>query len=527
MKRRAMILMKVLAAALLTLWFSNVTTTPYTVQAQGSIGQPAGDPTGATTGTAADVTVKDPKNPTLPEVMETVGHNKIAINFVWTLLAGFLVMFMQAGFAMVETGFTRAKNAAHTMSMNFMVYPIGMLGYWICGYALQMGGVGALSVLCGMQGFFLSGNTYDVGVFALFLFQMVFMDTAGTIPTGAMAERWKFSAFIVFGFFMSMFVYPLYANWVWGGGWLSQLGAQFGLGHGHVDFAGSSVVHMVGGVAALAGAIVIGPRIGKYTKTGESVAIPGHDIPMALAGTFILAFGWFGFNPGSTLAGGDLRIAVVATNTMLAGTAGAIVAMFYVWKRLGKPDPSMLANGMLAGLVAITAPCAFVNSVSAMIIGGIAGFLVVESVLFFDRVAKVDDPVGAISVHGVNGAWGVISLGLFADGAYGDGWNGVPGTVRGLFYGDVSQFLAQCVGTLTCAVFVFTAFFVFFKVVDVLIGNRVSAEVEIEGLDIPEMGALAYPDFVLGPGTPMGIATAPVKKAEGTAPALTPVRAEH
>ena len=521
---------------------------PATVHAQGAIGQPKGDPTGATTGTAADVPVKDPKNPTLTEVMDTVGHNKIAINFVWTLLAGFLVMFMQAGFAMVETGFTRAKNAAHTMSMNFMIYPIGMLGYWICGYALQMGGVGAIGVLggtaplnseftvslfghtfglFGQSGFFLSGNTYDVGVFALFLFQMVFMDTAGTIPTGAMAERWKWSAFIVFGFFMSMVVYPLFANWVWGGGWLATLGKEFGLGHGHVDFAGSSVVHMVGGMAALAGAIVIGPRLGKYTKSGESLPIPGHDIPMALAGTFILAFGWFGFNPGSTLAGGDLRIAVVATNTMLAGTGGAIFAMFYVMWRLGKPDPSMLANGMLAGLVAITAPCAFVNSVSAMIIGVVAGFLVVESVLFFDRVAKIDDPVGAISVHGVNGAWGVLSLGLFADGAYGDGWNGVPGTVTGLFYGNASQFAAQCVGTLTCGVFVFTSFFIFFKIVDVLMGNRVSAEVEIEGLDIPEMGALAYPDFVLGPGTPMGgVAAVPAKKTEG-APALAPVRAEH
>jgi Amt family ammonium transporter len=212
---------------------------------------------------------------------------------------------------------------------------------------------------------------------------------------------------------------------------------------------------------------------------------------------------------------------------MLAGTGGAIVAMFYVMWRLGKPDPSMLANGMLAGLVAITAPCAFVNSVSAMVIGGVAGLLVVESVLFFDRVAKIDDPVGAISVHGVNGAWGVLSLGLFADGAYGDGWNGVPGAVKGLFYGDVSQFAAQCVGTLTCAVFVFTAFFVFFKLVDVLIGNRVSAEVELEGLDIPEMGALAYPDFVLGPGSLVGVAAVPSKKVDGTAPVLTPAPAEH
>jgi ammonium transporter, Amt family len=325
---------------------------------------------------------------------------------------------------------------------------------------------------------------------------------------------------------MSMIVYPLFANWVWGAGWLSQLGAQFGLGHGHVDFAGSSVVHMVGGVAALAGAIVIGPRLGKYSKSGESMPIPGHDLPMAMAGTFILAFGWFGFNPGSTLAGGDLRIAVVATNTMLAGTGGAITAMFYVWKRLGKPDPSMLCNGMLAGLVAITAPCAFVNSVSAVIIGVIAGILVVESVLFFDRVLKIDDPVGAISVHGVCGAFGVLSVGIFADGAYGDGWNGVPGTVRGLLYGDPSQLAAQAVGTITCVVWVFTLFYAFFKVVDAVMGNRVAPEVELEGLDIPEMGALAYPDFVLGPGTAVGGGTVAHAPLPGTAPqpALKPLR---
>ncbi|HTM25903.1 MAG TPA: ammonium transporter [Vicinamibacterales bacterium] len=487
----------------------------------------AGDPTGASTGTAKDVAVKDPKNPTLPEVMETVGHNKIAINIVWTLLTGFLVMFMQAGFAMVETGFTRAKNVAHTMGMNFMVYAIGMLGYWVCGYALQMGGVGAVAALggtaplnhefavtllgkpfglFGLKGFFLSGDTYDVGVFTLFLFQMVFMDTAATIPTGAMAERWKFSAFVIFGFFMAMFAYPLYANWVWGGGWLSQLGANFGLGHGHVDFAGSSVVHMVGGMAALAGAIVLGPRIGKYTKDGEAVAIPGHHIPMAIIGTFILAFGWFGFNPGSTLAGGDLRIGIVAVNTMLAGAAGAFSAMLFVWRRFGKPDPSMMANGMLAGLVAITAPCAFVTSVSAVIIGVVAGVLVVAAALFIERTLKIDDPVGAVAVHGVNGAWGVIALGLFADGVYGEGWNGVPGTVRGLFYGDPRQFAAQVIGTFTCAVFIFGVFYAFFKLVEITIGNRVSAEAEIGGLDVPEMGVSGYPDFVLTPG-PEGISS--------------------
>src|SRR3954465_10288578 len=325
-----------------------------------------------------------------------------------------------------------------------------------------------------------------------------------------MAGRWKWSSFLIFGFFISMFTYPLFANWVWGGGWLSQLGVNFGLGHGHGDFAGSSVVHLVGGVSALAGAWILGPRIGKYSKDGKPVAIPGLHIPMALLGTFILAFGWFGFNPGSTLAGGDLRIAVVATNTMLAGTGGAIPAMFYVWKRLGKPDPSMLCNGLLAGLVAITAPCAFVNSVSSVIIGAIAGILVVESVLFIDRVLKIDDPVGAISVHGVCGAFGVLSVGLFADGAYGDGWNGVSGTVRGLFYGDASQLAAQAIGTLPCIVWVFVTFYAFFKIVEALMGNRVAASVELEGLDIPEMGVLAYPDFVLVPSTAAGMASSAV-----------------
>jgi len=513
--RFALRLTRVLLMAAALAVFVSTIARPLTAQAQAPAQAPAADPSGASTGTAKDIAVKDAANPQLSEVMETVGHNKIAINMMWTLIAGFLVMFMQAGFALVETGFTQSKNVAHTMTMNFMVYAVGMLGFWICGYALQMGGVGAVAVLggtpglnheftvtllgktfglFGLKGFFLSGDTYDVGVFALFLFQMVFMDTAATIPTGAMAERWKFSAFIVFGFFMSMFVYPIFANWVWGGGWLAGLGANFGLGHGHVDFAGSSVVHMVGGVAALAGAIVLGPRIGKFNKDGSPNPIPGHNIPMAIAGTFILAFGWFGFNAGSTLAGSDLRIAVIATNTMLASAAGAFAAMLYVWARYGKPDPSMLANGMLAGLVAITAPCAFVNSVSAVIIGGVAGVLVVVSVFVIEGVLKVDDPVGAISVHGVCGAFGVLALGLFADGTYGDGFNGVPGTVRGLFYGDASQLAAEAIGVVTCFAFVFVSFYAFFKLVDVLMGNRVSAEAEIEGLDIPEMGVLGYPD---------------------------------
>ena len=503
------------------------------------VGSFAQDPTGAKTGTISDIdttaakvidSVSKATDSTIAGVSSNVsklatavttignadGHNKIAINIMWTLLAGFLVMFMQAGFALVETGFTQKKNVAHTMCMNFLIYAIGMIGFWICGFAFMFGG--ALNVanlggspgviphyvtvhllghdwnILGTAGYFLSSKFYDVGVFTLFLFQMVFMDTTATIPTGSMAERWTLKSFVVYGFFISMFVYPIFGNWVWGGGWLAQLGANFGLGHGHVDFAGSSVVHMVGGVAALAGAIVIGPRVGKYGKDGTVNTIPGHNIPMAILGTFILAFGWFGFNPGSTLAGGDLRISIVAVNTMLAGGAGALSALFYMYARGGKADPGMIANGMLAGLVAITAPCAFVPALSAVIIGAIAGILVIFAYNFIDRKLKIDDPVGAVAVHGVNGAWGVLALGLFADGSYGDGWNGVPGTVKGLFYGDTKQFLAQITGTLTCFVFVFVAMYFFFKLLNKVIPLRSKEADEIAGLDIPETGVHGYVD---------------------------------
>ncbi len=477
-----------------------------------------GDPVGTKTGTIADVPASTPGQPTLAEVADAVGHGRVAINIVWTLVTGFLVMFMQAGFAMVETGFTRAKNVAHTMGMNFLIYAIGVMGFWICGFALMFGGVGSVASLggtpgltneftitlfgktfgiFGYKGFFLNNSVYDVGIYTLFLFQMVFMDTTATIPTGAMAERWRFLPFILYGFFISMFVYPLFGNWVWGGGWLGSLGVNLGLGHGHVDFAGSSVVHLVGGVAALSGALVLGPRIGKYNKDGTSNAIPGHNIPMAIIGTFILAFGWFGFNPGSSLAGNDLRIAVVATNTMLASASGALVATFYIWRRFGKPDPSMMANGMLAGLVAITAPCAFVNAQASVVIGGVAGFLVVAAVFIIDQKFHVDDPVGAVAVHGVNGFWGILALGIFADGSYGEGWNGVPGTVRGLLYGDPGQFVAEVIGGLVCITFVFASMYGFFKLSNMIVPLRLRTHEndELEGLDLPEMGIRGYEDL--------------------------------
>jgi Amt family ammonium transporter len=490
------------------------------------------DPSGVNTGgtanvigasanapTAEDIEKLSAAEPLAAKLADVVGHNRISLNFVWVLLCGFLVMFMQAGFALAETGFTRAKNAGHTMAMNMMIYGIGMLGYWICGFAFQMGGVGNLAALgggtglldgefsislfgktfglFGTKGFFLSGISYDTAIFSLFLFQMVFMDTTATIPTGAMAERWTFKSFVVYGFFIAMFVYPLYANWVWGAGWLSQLGANFGLGHGHLDFAGSSVVHMTGGVAAFAGAKVLGARYGKFDKEGRPHAMPGHHIPMAIGGCFILAFGWFGFNAGSTLAGGDLRISVIAVNTMLASASGSLFAMLYMWIFYGKPDVSMSANGLLAGLVAITAPCAYVNSVAAVLIGGIAGVLLCASVFFVERVLKIDDPVGAVSVHGVNGAWGTLALGLFADGTYGDGMNGVAGAVKGLFYGDASQFMAQIVGVITNVVFVFTVMYLFFIILDKIVPLRVSRELEIEGLDQSEVAVSAYPEFNL------------------------------
>ena len=396
-----------------------------------------GDPGGTITGTINDVPVADAKTGlTLGDVANQVGQNKIAANFIWTLVTGFLVMFMQAGFAMVESGLCRVKNANHTYMMNFMVYACGLFSYWLIGFAIQMGGaagngnLGGLNSLSsehtfslfgktwglfGGAGLFLSGHTYDVGVMVIFLFEMVFMDTALTIVTGACAERWKFLAFCVSSSIMGALTYPIYGNWAWGGGWLSQLGVNNQLGKGYCDFAGSGVVHAVGGITALAVSMIIGPRIGKFNRDGSSNPIIGHDISAVLIGCFILAFGWFGFNPGSTLgasAAGNLRIGTIAVDTMLAGCTGTFGAMLFMWMKNGKVDASMSGNGLLAGLVAITAPSGFVSSVGACIIGLVAGVLVVLSCSFIENVMKVDDPVGAISVHGTCGLWGVLSVGL-------------------------------------------------------------------------------------------------------------------
>ncbi len=453
--------------------------------------------------------------------VKELSHTDISLNLLWVVIGAVLVIFMQAGFALVETGFCRAKHAAHVVSTNFAIFGLGFVAYYIVGYAFMFGGFTAPSIglnnavgshLIGSGnwvflwkgGFFLQGHAYDVSTAAFFLYMVAFMDTTATIPTGAMAERWKWSAFVGWGLFCGAIYYPLFGAWTWGGGWLAKLGETASMGHGYVDFAGSGVVHMMGGVAGLAGALILGPRIGKYGPDGKPRVLAAHHIPMAMLGTFILLFGWFGFNAASTFSATDNRFAVVAVNTALAAAFGAVVAMFWVQLRAPdhKPDPGMMANGMLAGLVAITAPCAFVQPWAAAAIGIIAGIIVVESVWFIEK-RGVDDPVGAISVHGVCGAWGVLAVGIFGDGSYGAGWNGslVDDTkgVTGVLYGGSGggQLAAQVMGVLTIGIVMFSIAFAFFYIQNKVMkgGIRPSREVELEGADIPEMGVLAYPEF--------------------------------
>src|SRR4051794_1543861 len=420
---------------------------------------------------ASSTDTSDPTN--------TLSHTDIGLNLLWVVIGAVLVIFMQAGFALVETGFCRAKHAAHVVSTNFAIFGLGFVGYFLVGYALMFGGYSTSLIgynapvggnLLGSgdwvflwKGGFALGDIGKAGgaaVAGFFLYMVAFMDTTATIPTGAMAERWKWKAFVGWGLFCGAIYYPLFGAWTWGGGWLAKLGNSFHLGFGYVDFAGSGVVHTMGGVAALAGALVLGPRIGKFNKDGSSNTLAAHHIPMAMLGCFILLFGWFGFNAASTLAATDIQFATVATNTAIAGAFGAVISMFWCMysPTFKKPDPGMMVNGMLAGLVAITAPCAFVDPWAAALIGSIAGVLVIVACGVVENRFKIDDPVGAIAVHGVNGIWGVLAVGLFANGQYGAAWNGtVEGTaatskgITGLFYGldpGMGQLGAQAVGVL-------------------------------------------------------------------------------
>ena len=443
-------------------------------------------------------------------------------NLLWIVIGAILVIFMQAGFALVETGFTQKKNAAEVMSMNFAVFGLGFVGFLFIGFPLAFGGFsypgyfgldtpmnGDPLISIGSSGNWTFlwhgwehlGSAASPALLAFFLYMVAFMDTVATIPTGSMAERWRWNSFVVWGLFCGAIYYPLFAAWTWGGGWLGKTWDTMGLGVGYVDFAGSGVVHAVGGVAALAGAIVLGPRIGKFGPDGKARAIPGHNIPMAITGCFILLFGWFGFNAASTFASSDIQFATVATNTAIAAALGATVGMFWITKRTGKPDPGMLVNGMLGGLVAITAPCAFVAPWAAAVIGGAAAIICIEAVFILEKKG-IDDPVGAIAVHGIGGTFGVISVGLFANGVYGNGWNlavdddGNAIPLKGVFYGEWGQLGAQLVGVLVIWTVIFGIAFGFFKLQNKFTkgGIRVTEDVEISGLDIPEMGVAAYND---------------------------------
>jgi len=455
-----------------------------------------------------------------------ISHTDLGLNNLWIIIGAVLVIFMQAGFALVETGFCRAKHAAHVVSTNFAIFGLGFVAFFIVGFPIMFSGFsyspfgmtaplstqslihfgnsGNWVFLWGKSGWGLSGVAYSVPVAAFFLYMVAFMDTTATIPTGAMAERWKWKAFVGWGLFCGALYYPIFGGWTWGGGWLSQLGNSWDLGFGYVDFAGSGVVHAMGGVAGLAGAVVLGARIGKYGPDGKPRTLAGHSIPMAMLGCFILLFGWFGFNAASTFAATDLRFTVVAANTAIAAAFGATIAMFYAMKRMGKPDPGMMVNGMLAGLVAITAPCAFVQPWAAAVIGSLAAVIVIESVFFFER-RGVDDPCGAISVHGVCGIFGVLCIGIFSDGRYGAGWNGTDHGVHGVtgFLYDTSlgfkQLGAQAVGSLVIIFVMGGIAFAFFKIQNALMKGGIRSEEadEVAGLDLPEMGVLAYDNLQL------------------------------
>ncbi|MBN2628796.1 MAG: ammonium transporter [Spirochaetales bacterium] len=404
----------------------------------------------------------------------------VGLDTVWVLLAAFLVFFMQAGFGMVEAGFIRAKNTTNILTKNFLDFCMASIGFFLFGYAIMFGtGNGFM----GLTGWFMKGaeSGADVPVYAYWLFQAAFCGAAATIVAGGMAERMNFKAYLVYSFLISAFVYPIVGHWGWGGGWLSGLG--------FADFAGSAIVHTTGGVAALVGTIVLKPRTGKYRPDGSVRMIAGHNIPLASLGVFILWFGWYGFNAGSTLSVGDGEaISLVAMNTSLAAAAGGILAMTTVWFKSGKPDLSMALNGALAGLVAITAPCAFVSPGAAILIGAVGGVLVVMVTLLLDKL-HIDDPVGAFPVHGVNGIWGTLSVGLFGQKALGLANDGF------LLGGGISQLWVQFLGVASIALFVAFTMGLVFLILDKTLGLRVSVEEEYRGLDILEHGLESYSGF--------------------------------
>jgi len=432
-------------------------------------------------------------------LLDQIGGAKVALDTVWTLIAGMLVFFMGLGFASVESGLCRAKNTVTILAKNFVVFAASSISFLVIGWGLMFGDGNAFF---GTQGlWFVSGadnspavgeaykgvysaiNWTGVPLWTKFYIQLVFAATAATIVSGAVAERVRFGAFYIFSFVMVALIYPVVGHWIWGGGWLAQLGM--------FDFAGSTVVHSVGGWAALTGAMILGPRIGKFNREGKALPLPGHSIAMATIGVFVLWFGWFGFNPGSTMAADAGAIGRIAVATNTAAAAAAISASIAAWLLLGKPDLTMILNGALAGLVAITAPCAFVSIPSSLVIGLIAGVLVVVSVLFFDKI-KIDDPVGATSVHLVCGVFGTICVGLFAQDQF------TPGTTgNGLFFGGgVKLLFAQLAGVVGVGAFVSITSLILWKIIDAMLGVRVSAEEEMEGLDIGEHGNISYPDFV-------------------------------
>ncbi|HEY8231674.1 MAG TPA: ammonium transporter [Vicinamibacteria bacterium] len=413
-------------------------------------------------------------------------QTKVALDTLWVVVTACLVFFMNAGFALLESGLCQAKNAVNILAKNFIVFAVSSLAFWTLGFGLMFGDG---SPLVGMKGFFLSGadnspamadayqgvfaslNWTGVPLAAKFFFQLVFAGTAATIVSGAVAERIKFLSFIAFSFFLVAFIYPVGGHWAWGGGWLGTAGFK--------DFAGSTVVHSIGGWAALTGVIILGPRLGKFGPGGKVNPIPGHNMGFATLGTLILWLGWFGFNPGSTMAADAALISTIALNTNMAAAAGCLAATAVAWLALGKPDLSMILNGTLAGLVAITAPCNIVTTTSSVIIGTLAGVLVVGAVLFFDRV-KLDDPVGALSVHLVNGVFGTFAVGLFA-------------TDGGLFYGGgMALLLTQLKGIAAVGAFTAAASAIVWYGLKLSIGIRVAPEEEREGLDAGEHGMEAY-----------------------------------